>query len=83
MRGRSPNRGRSSNGHAALKHHSSGSVPVWSVNTESYDVHYATFPRALIAPCILAGSRPGDVVLDPFGGTSTTGVVAERFGAGG
>ena len=35
--------------------------------------HFATFPPALIEPCILAGSRPGDIVLDPFMGSGTTG----------
>jgi hypothetical protein len=38
--------------------------------------HFATYPPALIEPCILAGSRPGDTVLDPFGGSGTTGAVA-------
>ena len=38
--------------------------------------HFATFPPALIEPCILAGSRPGDVVLDPFMGSGTTAQVA-------
>lgn len=40
--------------------------------------HFATFPTALIEPCILACSRPGDLVLDPFFGSGTTGEVAER-----
>ena len=40
----------------------------------------AVFPAALIEPCVLAGSRPGDVVLDPFGGSCITGEVAERLG---
>jgi len=42
--------------------------------------HFATFPPALIEPCILAGSRPGDTVLDPFFGSGTTGEVAGRLG---
>ena len=42
--------------------------------------HFATFPPALIEPCILAGSRPGDVVLDPFMGSGTTAAVALRHG---
>lgn len=42
--------------------------------------HFATFPPALVEPCVLAGSRPGDTVLDPFGGAGTTGMVAERLG---
>lgn len=50
---------------------------VWTVATRPYKgAHFATFPPALIEPCILAGSRPGDVVLDPFNGSGTTGVVA-------
>jgi len=42
--------------------------------------HFATFPPALIEPCILAGSAPGDTVLDPFTGSGTTGMVAVRHG---
>jgi DNA modification methylase len=50
---------------------------VWTVATNPYaGAHFATFPPALIEPCILAGSRPGDVVLDPFGGSGTTAGVA-------
>jgi DNA modification methylase len=52
---------------------------VWTVATQPYSgAHFATFPPALIEPCILAGSRPGDTVLDPFGGAGTTGLVADR-----
>ena len=54
---------------------------VWTVTTKSYtEAHFATFPPKLIEPCILAGSRRGDVVLDPFGGAGTTGVVANARG---
>ncbi|NUB25757.1 DNA-methyltransferase [Azospirillum brasilense] len=54
---------------------------VWSVATSPFpDAHFATFPPALIEPCVLAGSRPGDTVLDPFGGAGTTGLVADRLG---
>lgn len=54
---------------------------VWRINTTPYpQAHYAVFPEALIEPCILAGSRPGDTVLDPFFGTGTTGRVAIRHG---
>jgi DNA modification methylase len=42
--------------------------------------HFATFPEALVEPCVLAGSRPADVVLDPFGGALTTTRVAKRLG---
>jgi DNA modification methylase len=52
---------------------------VWYVATQPYpDAHFATYPEALIEPCILAGSRVDDTVLDPFCGSGTTGVVACR-----
>ncbi len=54
---------------------------VWTVSTAPYSAaHFATFPPKLIEPCILAGSRPGDVVLDPFGGSGTTAGVALEHG---
>ena len=54
---------------------------VWTVNTKPYKgAHFATFPTALIEPCILAGSRPGDIVLDPFMGSGTTAAVALQHG---
>ena len=54
---------------------------VWTVATKPYSgAHFATFPPALIEPCILAGSKPGDVILDPFFGAGTTGLVAKRLG---
>lgn len=54
---------------------------VWTVSTQPYpEAHFATFPPALIEPCILAGSRPGDIVFDPFFGSGTTGQVAEQLG---
>ena len=42
--------------------------------------HFATYPEELVRPCILAGSRPGDTVLDPFAGSGTTGAVAAQEG---
>ncbi|NMC21528.1 MAG: site-specific DNA-methyltransferase [Thermogutta sp.] len=54
---------------------------VWSVPTEPFcGPHFATFPRRLIEPCILAGTEPGDWVLDPFFGSGTVGVVCEQQG---
>ncbi len=54
---------------------------VWTVATQPYKgAHFATFPPALIEPCILAGSRPGDIVLDPFMGSGTTAAVALQHG---
>jgi site-specific DNA-methyltransferase (cytosine-N4-specific) len=50
---------------------------VWSINTEPFkEAHFATYPVTLIKPCILAGSRPGDIVIDPFFGSGTTGLAA-------
>lgn len=54
---------------------------VWTVATMPFkEAHFATFPEALIEPCILAGSRAGDLVFDPYMGAGTTAVVAERLG---
>ena len=79
---------------AAFSHHptngdGAGSVPwegttrnkrsVWTVTTQPFkEAHFATFPPALIEPCILAGCPPCGTVLDPFGGAGTTGLVADR-----
>jgi len=50
---------------------------VWTVPTRGYkEAHFATYPAALILPCVLAGSAIGDTVLDPFSGSGTTGEVA-------
>ena len=54
---------------------------VWSVPTSAFtDAHFATFPPDLIKPCILAGCPVGGTVLDPFGGSGTTGQVALELG---
>ncbi len=54
---------------------------VWTVQSHCYHgAHFATFPPKLIEPCVLAGSRPRDIVLDPFFGSGTTGEVAEKHG---
>ncbi len=54
---------------------------VWEVATAPFsEAHFATFPPALIEPCILAGCPKGGTVLDPFGGAGTTGLVADRLG---
>ena len=54
---------------------------VWSVTNKPYKhAHFATFPPDLIEPPILAGSRNGDIVLDPFMGSGTTAMVAKQHG---
>lgn len=54
---------------------------VWHVNTQpSRDKHYAAYPPKLIRPCVLAGCPEGGVVLDPFNGKGTTGMVAGALG---
>lgn len=54
---------------------------VWSINTQPFPkAHFATFPAQLITPCVLAGSKEDDIVLDPFFGTGTVGLVAESYG---
>lgn len=54
---------------------------VWTVATAHFSgAHFATFPEALVEPCIRAGTKPGDTVLDPFMGAGTVGLVAVRLG---
>lgn len=54
---------------------------VWHIPVRPFKgAHFAVFPEALVEPMVLAGSRPGDLVLDPFAGSGTTGVVAKRHG---
>ena len=54
---------------------------VWSVAPVPFaGAHFAVYPPELIRPCILAGSRPGDTILDPFSGSGTTGMVATQEG---
>ncbi len=54
---------------------------VWTISSQSFKgAHFATFPPPLIQPCIKAGCPKGGVVLDPFGGSGTTGIVANSFG---
>jgi DNA modification methylase len=52
---------------------------VWTITTKPYkEAHFATFPTDLIEPCVLAGCPEGGTVLDPFGGSGTTGLVASK-----
>jgi site-specific DNA-methyltransferase (cytosine-N4-specific) len=52
---------------------------VWSIPTEPFSgAHFATFPPKLVEPCVLAGSHPGDWIIDPFFGSGTVGAVCEQ-----
>lgn len=54
---------------------------VWDINTEPCpEAHFAVFPRALVTPCILAGSNKDDLVFDPFYGAGTVGMVSKELG---
>jgi DNA modification methylase len=53
---------------------------VWSIQTKPFrGAHFATFPPELVKPCILAGCPEGGIVLDPFFGAGTTGLVAQEL----
>lgn len=54
---------------------------VWTIAPQSYKgAHFATFPEALVEPCISGGSRPGDTIFDPFMGSGTVAAVSKRLG---
>ena len=54
---------------------------VWTIPTRPYkEAHFATMTPALAEVCVLAGSSPGSIVLDPFGGSGTTAEVAMKHG---
>lgn len=54
---------------------------VWTVATKPFPgSHFATFPPDLVEPCLLAGSPKGGTVLDPFGGSGTVTMMAEKHG---
>jgi DNA modification methylase len=54
---------------------------VWTVATKPYSgAHFAVYPEELIEPCVLASTKTGGIVLDPFFGSGTTGAVAQKLG---
>ena len=56
-------------------------LSTWKIATKGFKgAHFAVMPEALAEVCVLAGSRPGDIVFDPFCGAGTTGVVALKHG---
>lgn len=61
--------------------HTRNARDVWTIAPEPYSgAHFATMPLELATRCILAGSRAGDLVLDPFGGAGTTALAALQHG---
>lgn len=67
-------------GNVSKEYEKANKRSVWSVPTKPYSgAHFATFPMELITPCVLAGSRLGDIVLDPFMGSGTTAQVAMQW----
>lgn len=54
---------------------------VWNIGSQPYpEAHFATFPPKLIEPCVIAGCPAGGIILDPFAGAGTTGLVAKKHG---
>lgn len=68
--------------HAAVRGPNDRNVrTVWDINTQPYkDAHFATFPPSLVEPCLALATMPGDLVLDPFLGSGTTGLTALTLG---
>lgn len=63
-----------------LRNYEPAALPVWEIAIQPFkEAHFATFPTELAARAILAGCPAGGVVLDPFGGAGTTGLVADRL----
>jgi DNA modification methylase len=68
-------------GNVSKEYEKANKRDVWSVAVKPYSgAHFAVYPEELIEPCILAGSKVGDIVLDPFFGSGTTGQVAQNLG---
>jgi site-specific DNA-methyltransferase (adenine-specific) len=68
------------NGECILNPNGRNCRTVWEIATQpTPEAHFATFPEALVEPCIKAGSKIGDTILDPFGGSGTTAKVARRL----
>lgn len=65
-----------------LRNYEPAPVQAWEIATRPFKhAHFATFPPELVARCLRASLRPGDHVLDPFGGAGTTALVADKFAA--
>lgn len=63
-----------------LRNYEPAPLQVWEMSTQPFsEAHFATFPTDLVERCILAGCPEGGTVLDPFGGSGTVGIVADRM----
>ena len=72
---------RSDRDHGAQNDRGRNPGDVWSINTQPFSAaHFAVYPVQLPQRCILAGCKPGGTVLDPFSGSGTTGLAAQRLG---
>jgi DNA modification methylase len=68
-------------GNVSKEYEKANKRDVWTVPVKPYSgAHFAVYPEELIEPCILAGSKVGDIVLDPFFGSGTTGQVSQKLG---
>lgn len=68
-------------GNVSKEYEKANKRDVWTIPVKPYSgSHFAVFPTELIEPMILAGSRVGDIVLDPFFGSGTTGQVSQALG---
>ncbi len=64
----------------SLRNYEPSPMDVWPMATRPFsEAHFATFPPELAERCLAAGCPPGGIVLDPFGGAGTTGLVADRL----
>lgn len=75
--------GAAARGVGGFKAHEAGANPgdVWDIPTQSFKAaHFAVFPTQLAQRCIMVGCKPGGTVLDPFSGSGTTGLAAQRLG---
>jgi DNA modification methylase len=81
--GKYHNEGSGLNPHSGLEksYEMANKRSVWSVNTKPYKgAHFAVYPEELVEPMVLASTKVGDLVLDPFFGSGTTGAVAQKLG---
>lgn len=59
-----------------------GYTTIWDISPSKNEGHVCSFPEELVERCILMSTDEGDIVLDPFAGSGTTGIVAKRLNRG-